>query len=216
MLVAVVAIACAQDYPPSGQPAPNTDETAIGSLGVQLITQFLTGDFIRRKLQVLFDIVDLKARLIYVISSFLTTENLIAVRRFLDWVCRFGNFLNQFLPNVEETDNPKTALLGFIVNLFSSLTSAVPATEAPVPSYGPPVPYGIPKTDSNDFTVQPFIASTSTSLNVKRSPDPAPGPDDTNGAPIKLSDLGEEEVRMMLKHKEGIMTLSKLITATRR
>ncbi|XP_044764589.1 uncharacterized protein LOC123321150 [Coccinella septempunctata] len=226
LLIAAVVVS-SQEYPspPAPTPAP-TDDNTIGSLGVQLITQFLTGDFVKRKIQLLFDIIDLKARLIYAITSFCTTDNLIALKRFLDWVCRFATFLNQFLPTMPE-ENPKTALLGLVLNMFNNFVSP-PPTEAPtlylpqqVDNTPPPLVYSPPpyyeSVQVNDINnnYNQSEAAPELSSNVKRSLEPQQEVEAKQDEP-KLSDLSEDEIRKMLKNKDGVFTLSKLISSAKR
>ncbi|KAK9884366.1 hypothetical protein WA026_005314 [Henosepilachna vigintioctopunctata] len=209
LILLSAVIISAQEYPTSSVPSPSPDDNAIGSLGVQLITQFLTGDFVRHKIQVLFDIIDLKARLIHVISSFCTTENLIALKRFLDWVCRLGNFISQFLPNLPDDNNPKTALLGLLLNTFGGLSSTAPATP-------PPHSYGATKFENTDYVPenQTFSPDIENTAPVRTSPDLEI--EESNVNERKLSDLSEDDVRRMLSNNEGVTILSKLISASRK
>ncbi|KAK9872803.1 hypothetical protein WA026_019586 [Henosepilachna vigintioctopunctata] len=59
------------------------------------------------KIQVLFDIIDLKARIIHVIYSFSTIENLISLKRFFNWVSGLVTFIKQFLSNLSDDNHPR-------------------------------------------------------------------------------------------------------------
>ncbi|XP_045465472.1 uncharacterized protein LOC123674593 [Harmonia axyridis] len=224
LLFITAVVVSSQEYPPP--PPPPVDDQTLGSLGVQVITDFLTGDFVKRKIQLLFDVLDLKARLLYVITSFCTTENLIALRRFLDWVCRLSTFLNQFLPEMPDI-NPKTALLELLINKVTNFVT--PPTEAPAvyvppmventppPSVYTPSSYYNQNQDSNDINNNnnPEESNPELSVNVKRSLDPMEVAE-SKQKETKLTDLNEDEIRKMLKNQEGVSKLSKLIYSTKR
>ncbi|KAL3274716.1 hypothetical protein HHI36_016091 [Cryptolaemus montrouzieri] len=199
ILVISVVIISTQEYPPSGVPAASKpDENAIKSLGIDLITQFLTGDFVKRKIQLFFDLIDLKSRLVYALSSFCTKENLIALKRLIDWICRFANFLNQFLPDITENDNPQTALFGLIVNLFNGFATTNPVTQTFPVSYGPPVLYTVPlETEGNKYSSKPLTSNENNSPNIERSPDPKTKHETVGVSEIRIGDSSEDDMKVM-------------------